>query len=88
MTALMSSKHFLTQKEIHLWLRTIPTLDSRQRDCVEREMMKFMGSGGISRDELDYQLLKKLRELRDHGAIGSADYSAIEAALKKLYGEI
>jgi hypothetical protein len=51
-------------------------------------MMKFTGSGGISRDELDYQLLKKLRELRDHGAIGSADYSAIEAALKKLYGEI
>jgi len=83
----MSEKHFLTQRELHLWIRSIGSLDHGQRDAVEEEMKKFVGSGGISHDEVDYKLLKELRTMRDHGRIGSSDYAALEAALHELYRE-
>jgi hypothetical protein len=82
----MSEKHFLTRREIHEWLREIISLDYAQRAAVEEEMMKFIGNGGISHDELEYKLLRELRAMRDHGKIGSEDYGALEKALRELYG--
>lgn len=83
----MPEKHFKTRRETHEWLRGIGSLDLKQRAAVEETMTELAGSGGISKDELDYKLLKRLREMRAHGTIGSSDYEALEDALKSLYSE-
>ena len=77
--------HFRNRREIHEWLRSISSLDSRQRDAVEQAMVEQIDAGGISKEEVDYKLLKTLRSLRDRGTIGSADYSALETELRALY---
>ena len=83
----MSEKHFLTRRETHEWVRGISSLDQGQRAAVEEAITELAGSGGVSEDELDYKLLRHLREMRGHGTIGTADYAALESALKSLYGE-
>lgn len=83
----MSEKHFLTKYETHQWVHGISSLDQDQRAAVEEAIAEFAGDGGVSKDELDYKLLRHLRDMRQHGTIGDADYEALERALKELYGE-
>lgn len=84
----MSVRHFTSQHEIHGWLRGVGSLDDREKAAVEEEFMKYNHRGeGMSKDEMQYKLLRELRAMRDHGTIGNSDYAALEAGLLEMYQE-
>ncbi|TAL20603.1 hypothetical protein EPN90_00590 [Patescibacteria group bacterium] len=80
----MSKIIFQNRREIHEWLwhKFQYLLDEHKRAAVEEAIAGLLDNGEVTRDEVDYTLVRELRVLRDRHQITAFEYEKIIAALR------